>query len=106
MCKKYVCTSDEWKKENKKYSNKFEIWSKIFGDDIQNIKDLFKIGDNLNARQKSGVPFPKGLTDDDARTIIYLSDWMAVQVFKPKQMGNFLGNEFLLKLKDDMQKAY
>ena len=105
MCEKYVYSSDEWKVEESKYLGKFKSWSNILGSNIQSIKDLFNIGDNLNVRERNGVPFPKGLSDEDAKTIIYLSDWLQAQQFKPKQIGNFFGNEFLVKLREDMQKA-
>jgi len=105
MCQKYVYSSDEWKVEESKYLGKFKNWSSIFGSNVQSIKDLLNIGDNLNVRERNGVPFPKGLSDEEAKTIIYLSDWLQAQQFKPKQIGNFFGNEFLVKLRDDMQKT-
>ncbi|HBM16097.1 MAG TPA: acid phosphatase [Lentisphaeria bacterium] len=105
MCDKYLYSSDEWKIEESRYSGNFKKWSSIFGSKIQSIKDLQNIGDNLNVRDRNGVPFPNGLTEQEAKTIIYLSDWLQAQQFKPKEVGNFFGSEFLVKLRDDMQKA-
>ncbi|MBF0543947.1 MAG: histidine-type phosphatase [Candidatus Riflebacteria bacterium] len=105
MCEKYVFSTEFWKKENNKYKDKLESWSKIFGVKIDSINDLGKIGDNLNVRNRYGVPFPQGLSNDDAQTIINLAAWFMAQQYKPKVIGNFIGSEFLFKLKDEMERV-
>lgn len=103
MCEKYVYPSNSWKDMESKYKGKFEEWSKIFGVKINSIMDLFSIGDNLNVRIRNGVEMPKGLSEKDAKKIIWLTDWIQGQQFKPAEVGDYFGSDFLVKLKKDME---
>jgi lysosomal acid phosphatase len=105
MGDKYVFTTSDWKEKNSKYSGDFERWSKIFGEQINNLRDLVPIGDNLNVRMLNDVPMPKGVSEKEAKEIIKIARWAQAQAFRPRRISCFIAKVFLDELGVNLQKA-
>ncbi len=105
MVHAYVLPSAEWQKMSLSYADKFDRWSQIFGFKIESLLDLKKPGDNLNVMLLKGIPLPKGLSEEEAREIVKISQWVMAQLYKPRRIGRFIAGDFIEDVINNMQKA-
>ena len=105
MGEKYVFTTAVWKEKNSKYSGEFDKWSNLFGEKINNLRDIVPIGDNLNVRMLNDIPLPKGVSKAEAKKIIKIAMWAQAQAFRPRIISSFIARIFLNTLKTNLQQA-
>lgn len=105
MLETYVFSSAEWKKMNLAYAPRFDRWSRIFGDRINDLRDLIPPGDNLNVRLLKNIPLPGGLSSDEAREIVKLSHWAMAQEFRPPEIARYIAGVMLQELITHMQRT-
>ncbi|MBF0364644.1 MAG: histidine-type phosphatase [Oligoflexia bacterium] len=70
-------------------------WRTISGLALENFEDLGLFADNLFVRRLHQIPFPQGLSEETANTIIALSDWEMVELFKRAEVSEPMGKRFL-----------
>ena len=105
LVNKYSYTMPSWIEMNKKYQAQFARWSKIFGQKITSLAPIIMIGDNLNVRRIHKVPYPKGITEKEAKTLAWLSLWGETQQYLPVEVGVFQAKHLLKQIADDMGSA-
>ncbi len=76
LMQRYVYSTPEWQQKNKELQPQYARWSRLIGIDIKSLEDLDDIGDTLYIYQINHAPMPKGLSDEDIKTIIDTSNWV------------------------------
>lgn len=102
LVKKYVYPTNKWKQENAELEPQFKRWSKILGIQINNLGDVFDIGDNLYVRKLHDAPMPEGLTQEDIDQLIHWSAVVQAEEYAPKQIGALTGKDILIAEKNNM----
>lgn len=105
ILKQHVFTWKPWKDEDEKYRKDYERWSKALGLEIKSLYDLLICGDHLNCMKVHQIPYPEGLSDEDAETIMKARTRACALRFIPKPMAYFTAAPFLTKLRQDIQSA-
>jgi len=101
----YVFTTDEWKKMNSAYQDRFARWSKIFGVKINSLKDLDHPADNVNVRLLKGAELPEGLTESEAREIAVLFSKIMAQECRPRKIGCIVARDFMRELISNIEEV-
>ena len=104
LVKQIVYQTPKWQKQNKQLAEKFKQWSKALEIPINNLDDVFSLGDNLYIRQLHQAPIPKGLSQQDLDEIIHWSAVVQAEEYMPRQIGVLTGKDLLVNLRDKMQE--
>ena len=96
---------NEYVNKNNQYKDRFEKYSKIFGQEISSISDLVPLGDNMNVRSIYDKPFPEGISRKEAAELAYLSKWTEMVQYNNKRIGNFMTGALLKQIADNMNLA-
>lgn len=104
---KYVYNSKEWMDKQNELKGKFEEWSKILGNKVENLGDVLTIGDVLIVAKQHELPMPEGLSNEDVQEILQTTSWGLAQQFKSETvsylMGGELVNAIIKNLKDSAE---
>ncbi len=103
--KLYFYTRKLWKEKTTPIQDKIEYWRKTTGLPLTDFQQLCRLGDNLYIRKLHHIPLPNGITDQDARTIISLGQWVAVTAYKRKEISYPTGHTFLTTVVTDMNQS-
>lgn len=87
------------------YQAKFEQWKAASGFDLKNPKNITKLRDILFIRESHHMPLPKNISQQDAKDIIALGDWIWARPFHHKAEYYPMGHAFLLNLNEAIQQA-
>jgi len=105
ILQQHVFTWKTWKDEDEKHRKDYKRWSKSLGLEINSLYDLLICGDHLNCMKIHQIPFPDGLSSEDAETIMETRTRACALRFMPKPMAYFTAGPFLKKLCQDIQSA-
>jgi acid phosphatase len=95
LLNKYVFSRDDWKQKTAQLQPQFARWSDLTGIQINDLTQLIGIGDTLYIEQLYNVPFPAGMTTDEAKTIIDAGRWAFTTEYLPPEIGDAVGKNAL-----------
>lgn len=87
LLEQYVYSTKEWQQKNTLFKDKYPVWSRLTGMPINGLEDMQLLGHTLYIHQLHNAPMPDGLSNEDIKTIIDLSDWVFMAQEKPQQIG-------------------
>ncbi|MBS0288637.1 MAG: histidine-type phosphatase [Proteobacteria bacterium] len=87
LIKQHVYQSKQWLALNAQLEDKYPTWSKATGIDIKKLNTLSGLGDTLYIYRLHKMPLPQGLSQDDISQIIKVSQWIMVEKYKHKVIG-------------------
>lgn len=99
-----VYKTPRWQRENIQLATSFQKWSKALNIPINNLDDIFSIGDNLYIRQLHLAPMPKKLSRQDINEIIYWAAVVQAEEYMPRKIGALTGKNLLVKLREQMKE--
>ncbi len=105
LVKENVCSGVEWKRKNQEVQPRLAAWSKATGLPLHSLNDLILLSDTLFIDELKHVPLPKGLSKEDAATIIKASNWEFVAIFKNPIIGKATGGALLRDIAQHLQEA-
>jgi len=105
LLKKYAYTQKAWQDENVKFSADYKRWSKILGVNINSLEDTLIPGDHINCMTIHNVPYPEGLTVDDAKKIVKARNRAAVIRYVSREMTWFMTAGFFSRMMEDFNLA-
>ena len=79
---KNVFTQPEWQAKSAQYQPKFAQWSAASGMQINSLQEVLYLGDNLYISQLYNIPFPAGISKEDAKDIMEIGAWAFVTEMK------------------------
>lgn len=85
---KKVFTRPDWKQKNIDLKKKLILWHQLSGMELNNIHQLEYLADALYVYQVHHVPYPVGISDEDAKEIIDAGRWSFATTYKTKEMGD------------------
>ncbi len=94
---KYVSSSPEWQSKLKELSPNFPRWSQITGVSLHDMYDLGDLSDTLHIYKLHHIPYPKGLTNQDADIIIQAGEWAYLDEWT-KEMGKITAHKLMLTI--------
>lgn len=101
---KYVYPSKDWKKMSKKYEKYYYKWSKFTRLPIRTLANALDVGNTLSSIITQNMPLPKGMSQDDAETLIKTMKEGFALHFKNMNIsfivGHQLVNDILNKIED------
>jgi hypothetical protein len=89
---------NQLKKQFQVSNQQLQHWQEISGLDLTNPYHFILLGDNLFIRQLHHVPLPKGMSAQEASTIITLSNIIFVNAFRNRDLAYPTGHVFLTSL--------
>lgn len=92
-----------WQKKNNELKSKYKHWSEVSGFEINDLKDLSKLGSALYIRQLHHVPFPAGISKQDAAELITTAQYVSAAPYK--QHAITPPPEFFTTIADYFQQA-
>lgn len=101
----YFWERKAWKEKTSAIQNQIQSWSQITGRSFKNFDDAVLLGDNLYIRSLYQVPFPEGLSLDQAQKIIQFGESSIVDRFKQPDVTDPMGKAFLKKLSEYFRQA-
>lgn len=105
LLKKYAYTQKAWQDENVKFSADYKRWSKILGVNINSLEDTLIPGDHINCMTIHNVPYPEGLTGEDAKKIVKARNRAAALRYVSREMAWFMSAGFLSRMMEDFNLA-
>jgi len=102
--RKYV-DHQAWAMKTATFQSKLHEWSQITGRPITDFEEAGQLGDNLYIRQLHHVPFPKGLSETDAKQLIELREYCIINRYRIKSISRPLGVAFLTKVSNLFNQA-
>lgn len=89
---KYVLPSMAWQSKIQQTKAQWAKWSKATGWKIENLRDIMRLGNILYVYRQHEVPLPPTLSPQEIDTIIGISEWGMPAMYRPKEIGNYLGS--------------
>lgn len=105
MISLYFKVNKYWKEKTAFLQEKLKEWSNKTGLTLNNFQTLVLLGDNLHIRKLHHVPFPKGITEKDADTIIALGQAAMIKKFQVNEITQVVGRAFLSTVENYMNGA-
>lgn len=105
ILKQHVFTWKPWKDEDEKHRGDYERWSRLLGLEIKSLFDLLICGDHLYCMKVHQIPYPDGLSNQEAEKIMETRTRACALRFVPKPMAYFSAAPFLTKLSQNLQAA-
>ncbi|RUR07803.1 histidine phosphatase family protein [Legionella sp. km772] len=105
LIEKYVFTRADWKEKSLQLEPHYNRWSQLTGLNITSLWDVVMLGDTLTTYLAHDIPFPEGLSKEEAYTIMKDGQWLFATFFKPTQIGDAVGKQPLRKVIEYVQKA-
>jgi acid phosphatase len=105
ILRQHVFTWKHWKDEDEKHRRDYEKWSRLLGLEIKSLYDLLICGDHLYCMKVHQIPYPDGLSNEDAEAIMETRTRACALRFVPKPMAYFTAAPFLTRLSQDLQAA-
>lgn len=88
LMEQYVYSTKEWKQKNNELKDKYPLWSRLTGVQIDSLEDLELLGDTLYVHQIHNAPMPPGLSSEDIETIINAGEWVFLAQETPRKVAN------------------
>lgn len=105
LMEQYVYSTKEWQQKNNELKDKYPLWSRLTGVNIENLQDLEIVGDTLFVHQTHKAPMPDGLTSNDIKIIINASEWAFMSQEKPKQIANAYSTKLMINIANYLSKG-
>ncbi|WP_119343642.1 histidine-type phosphatase [Facilibium subflavum] len=100
-----VYPTAKWQEIQKSYQQDFKTWHNILGNPVNNLQDVMTIGDVLNVAKAHQKPLPKGLTQNQAQTIIRLRDKALAMQFQSQKFSYIIAHKLLNQINENIQKV-
>jgi acid phosphatase len=84
---KNVFMRTDWKQKNNELKAKLIAWHQLSGMELKNIHELEFLADNLYVYQVHHIPYPQGLSNEEAQQIIDAGRWAFATTYKAKEIG-------------------
>lgn len=95
----YVVNRPEWQAKLNELKPHFSRWSEITGAPLHDLYDVGDLSDSLYIYKLNHIPYPKGLTNQDADKIIQAGQWAFMDEWTP-EMGRVTGHKLMLTIGD------
>lgn len=95
LLKLYFSIKKSWKKTIAPLQNQINSWSESTGLNLNNPVVFDSLADTLNVRKMHHIPYPKGISSDDADKIITLGQNAALTYFRYKEIYRPMGHRLL-----------
>lgn len=105
IMKKHVTNRADWQEKTSALQPQFKRWSQLTGFKVTHLADLIHLADNLYIRQLNQLPLPKGMTGQDAQTIMDAGQWAFTTAFKPNEVGRLTGQTLVATIADYMHQV-
>ncbi|CZJ03958.1 Histidine phosphatase superfamily (branch 2) [Legionella pneumophila] len=100
LMEQYVFSTREWQQKNNELKDKYPLWSRLTGINIDNLEDLETVGHTLYIHQIHNAPMPEGLASNDIETIINSAEWAFMAQEKPQQIANAYSSKLMTNIAD------
>jgi acid phosphatase len=102
---KYVVPQKAWQAKIQETKAHWAKWTQATGWKIENLRDVMRLGNILYIYRLHKAPLPTGLSAQDIDTIIAIGEWGMPQMYRPKEMGEFLGRGHLEMIHRYLEKT-
>ncbi|HBB7078151.1 histidine phosphatase family protein [Legionella pneumophila serogroup 1] len=100
LMEQYVFSTREWQQKNNELKEKYPLWSRLTGININTLEDLETVGHTLYVHQIHNAPMPEGLASNDIETIINSAEWAFMAQEKPQQIANVYSSKLMTNIAD------
>lgn len=101
----YIFNSPGWIQKDLALKPNYPVWSKTTGTQISNLFDLIYVSDSLFIERLYNIPFPGGLQEKDADTIIDAGKWALLNIANHPKLALMAGSELAQAIKRELNLA-